>query len=135
MGTWDIGPFDNDTAVDWTYGLRDSDGFGYVEDTLDQALAIDSAAVMDADVGVCAVAAAAALARALDDTEPSSAYMEAVDEWAQRMTGRPPRALLEKARAALIRVGTAPSALLELWGEGGGDGWVATLDEIAAHLA
>ena len=40
MGTWGAGPLDNDTAVDWMYGLGEVADLSLIEGTLDRALAV-----------------------------------------------------------------------------------------------
>ena len=39
MGTWGAGPLENDTAVDWMYGLGEVADLSLIEGTLDRALA------------------------------------------------------------------------------------------------
>src|SRR5437763_2087057 len=40
MGTWGAGTLDNDTAVDWMYGLGEVSDLSLIEGTLDRALAL-----------------------------------------------------------------------------------------------
>ena len=114
MGTWGPGPLENDTAVDWMYGLGEVADFSLIEGTLDRALACGDARLdaADAEEGL---AAAEAVARLLgnfgvrgDDTRP-------MDDWVSWMTERPSLELLTKARLIVTRVQQEPSELLELW--------------------
>ena len=72
LGTWDVGPFDNDTAADWCGGLHDADPAQRVE-LIRAALA----AVVDhgdgylySDLAVEAIAAAAIVASQLPGATP-----------------------------------------------------------------
>ena len=114
MGTWGPGPLDNDTAVDWMYGLGEVADFSLIEGTLDRALACGDARLdaADAEEGI---AAAETVARLLgnfgvrgDDTRP-------MDDWVSWMTERPSLELLTKARLIVTRAQQPPSELLEQW--------------------
>ncbi|PMR61458.1 hypothetical protein C1A38_09075 [Verrucosispora sp. ts21] len=63
MGTWDSGPFDNDTAADWCGDLDDAD-VGKRPILVREALsrAAGEADYLDADVACVAIAAAAIVA-------------------------------------------------------------------------
>ncbi|MEZ6009289.1 MAG: DUF4259 domain-containing protein [Planctomycetota bacterium] len=39
MGTWGIGPFENDGANDWAYSLEETSDLGLVESALDAVIA------------------------------------------------------------------------------------------------
>ncbi|WP_346535489.1 DUF4259 domain-containing protein [Micromonospora sp. DPT] len=63
MGTWDSGPFDNDTAADWCGDLDDADIAkrpGLVREALSRAAGEDG--YLDADIACEAIAAAAMVA-------------------------------------------------------------------------
>jgi hypothetical protein len=40
VGTWGSGTFDNDQAVDWTYGLEGKTDLSFVEVTIDRVLSV-----------------------------------------------------------------------------------------------
>ncbi|MET9351071.1 DUF4259 domain-containing protein [Streptomyces termitum] len=122
MGTWDIGPFDNDTAADFSYRVDEApDGeradvllaaFREVTDTGDEYL--------DADLAMEAVAAAALLAAQCPGGEPvTTSYGP------KKPLGVLPGELRPQAVAALDRILAADSELLELWEESGADEWKA----------
>src|SRR5689334_21164695 len=132
MGTWDTGPFDNDTAVDWTYELERSTDFGLIEQTLDAVTAIPVEEYLQANLGERAIAATETLARLLGRGGESNAYTETVDRWVKAHRMDPPMSLRELARAALARVVRPPSELLELWDESQESGeWTASIAELS----
>jgi hypothetical protein len=134
MGSWDVGAFDNDTAVDWTYGLEASSDLSYVEAALDRVLTHKRKEV-PAEEGECAVAAAEVVARLRGKWGEESAYSETADAWVRRYNAAPPVALVEKAVAALDRLSRAPSELLELWDEGQeAQGWLESIAELRHRL-
>ena len=81
MGTWGTGSLDNDTAVDWTYGLEDVDDLSYVEKALDVVLAIGATSEVSVDLGECAIAAAEVLVRLIQPQRDDNPYAEAVETW------------------------------------------------------
>jgi Domain of unknown function (DUF4259) len=77
MGTWDVGPFDNDTAADWCGDLDDA-ASGQRPAIVRSALTavLDNGdGYLDGDVAVEAIAAAALVASQLPgDTKIASSY-------------------------------------------------------------
>ncbi|MFJ8055710.1 DUF4259 domain-containing protein [Streptomyces sp. NPDC096142] len=130
MGTWDVGPFDNDTAADWCGNLDDASPDarpGLVRDTL--ARAADTVGFLDGYTADQAVVAAALVAAQCPGGEPAHPHY-GPDEPVPDLTGL--RAL---ALRALDRVMTAPSALLDLWEEPDEDPWRASIDRLRGTLA
>lgn len=130
MGTWDIGPFDNDTAADWSGALDDASADAR-RDLVLAALtrAADTTGFLDSEIGEEAVAAAALVAAQCPGGEPAdSAYgpREPVPD----LTG-----LRAPALRALDRVLTEESELLELWAESDSASWKAAVDRLRAALA
>jgi len=135
MGTWDTGSFGNDTAGDWSYGLKSVDDLSYVEDTLDKVLSHGSVSAVPADSAECAVAAAEIVARLRGRWGEESAYTEAADEWVRNHPIRPPQSLVTKTLKALDRLVVPPSELLDLWSEAGdADSWVANVAELKQRV-
>lgn len=135
MGTWDVGSFDNDTAVDWTYGLENTDTLDYVEAAFDRVLAVGTGPI-PAEAGECAVAAAEVLARLKGNWGEESPYSETADAWVRSHPMQPPDAVVGRAVAALERIVTATSELLELWNETDEDGaWVSAVNELKKRVA
>jgi hypothetical protein len=119
MGTWDIGPFDNDNAADFAGALDRADEaqrFVLVRDAL--AAVVDGREeYLDGDEAVGAVASAALIAGQLPGGRPVVAY--GPREPLPDLTG-----LREAAVAALGRVLAAKSEVAELWDEAGhGELW------------
>lgn len=132
MGTWDIGPFDNDTAADFS-------------STVDEAPAEKRAEVLraafhevtatgddylDSDEAVVAIASAALVAAQCPGGDPvTTAYgpKEPLPEL--------PAELRPLAVAALDRILTPESELLELWEESDGEEWKAGVRKLRAVLA
>ncbi|WP_406057906.1 DUF4259 domain-containing protein [Streptomyces sp. NBC_01077] len=132
MGTWDIGPFDNDTAADFSYRVDEAPAekkaevlrtaFREVIETGDDYL--------DSDLAVEAIASAALVAAQCPGGEPvTTAYgpKQSLPELPAEL--RPP------AVAALDRVLTPESELLELWEESDGEEWKAGVRKLRAVLA
>ncbi|MFI0824560.1 DUF4259 domain-containing protein [Streptomyces roseolus] len=132
MGTWDIGPFDNDTAADFSYTV-DEAGAGKKADVLRAAFREVTGTgddYLDADLSVEAVAAAALVAAQCPGGEPvTTSYGP------KEPLGALPVGLRAEAVAALDRVLAEPSELLELWEESDGEEWKAGIRKLRAVLA
>ncbi|MET9619442.1 DUF4259 domain-containing protein [Streptomyces sp. NPDC006464] len=133
MGTWDIGPFDNDTAADFSGDLDDTppaERAALIRATLGEVIETGTD-YLDSDVAVQAVAAAALVASQCPGGDPVPTPYgpdEALPEL--------PVELRPLAVEALDRVLTEPSELLELWGETDEAGpWKATLVRLREVLA
>jgi hypothetical protein len=135
MGTWDVGSFDNDTAVDWSYGLEGVDDLSYIETTFDRVLVHASDEDLPAEVGECAIAAAEVIARLRQKGGEESPYTETVDTWVRAHPTGPSGKLVTKAIAALDRVMAPPSELRELWEETDLDGWLDAVAALKGRLA
>ncbi|MFF8959736.1 DUF4259 domain-containing protein [Streptomyces sp. NPDC014894] len=113
MGTWDVGPFDNDTAADFGGHLDqapEGERGAMVRDALVRAL--DDRGDLDQDIAVVAIAAAALVAGQCPQGEPvTTAYGPA------QPVPRLPDDLRALAVQVLDRVVAEPSELMELWDE------------------
>ncbi|WP_432056260.1 DUF4259 domain-containing protein [Streptomyces sp. bgisy022] len=130
MGTWDVGPFDNDAAADFSGTLDDAGAHaraGIVRDTLTGV--IGTADYLDAHDAQAAVAAAALIAAQCPQGDPvRSAY--GPEEPLPDLTD-----LRDLAVRALDRAMTKPSELLWLWDDaGGGDAWRARMRDLRKAL-
>jgi hypothetical protein len=118
MGTWDFGPFDNDSAADWCGDLQDADPARRVEllrDTLAEVL--HEGEYLDIDEGSAAVAAAAIIASQLPGGSPiTSAY--APDFLTGGGSLEIPADLPALALRALDRVAGDDSEWRDLWEDG-----------------
>ncbi|MFE6227653.1 DUF4259 domain-containing protein [Streptomyces sp. NPDC057854] len=132
MGTWDIGPFDNDTAADFSYRVDDA-ADGRKADVLLAAFREVTGTgeeYLDADLGAEAVASAALVAAQCPGGEPvTTSYAP------KEPLGELPAALRAEAVAALDRVLAEPSELLELWEESDGEEWKAGVRRLRDVLA
>ncbi len=134
MGTWGAGPLENDTAVDWMYGLGEVADLSLIEGTLDRALAFGDDFLPAADAEE-ALAAAEAVARLLGNFGKRNEYTRTMDDWVSWMPEKPPLELLTKAWRMVARVRQPPSELLDLWTESGGfDAWARSLADLTIRL-
>ncbi|MYV56087.1 DUF4259 domain-containing protein [Streptomyces sp. SID3212] len=118
MGTWDIGPFDNDTAADFGDALDEAaagEREGVVRSTLTHV--IDTVGYLEAPESERAVAAAALVAAQCHGGEPSDPIY-GPEEPLPDVTG-----LRDLALQALERIMTGPSELMDLWAESDGGPW------------
>ncbi|HME23798.1 MAG TPA: DUF4259 domain-containing protein [Acetobacteraceae bacterium] len=134
MGTWGAGTFDNDQAVDWTYGLEGKTDLSYVELALDRVLGVGDG-YLEADDAQEAVAAVEAVARLQGRFGTRNAYTTTIDGWVNGMGIRPSQQLISKAKQALARIQQEPSELLEGW-EGSTDVhlWRQALSELDSRI-
>ncbi|MFD9516254.1 DUF4259 domain-containing protein [Streptomyces sp. NPDC059979] len=113
MGTWDVGPFDNDTAADFCGSLDETPEAGragLVRDALVRVL--DAEDPLDQHLAVEAVAAAALVAAQCPGGRPvTSAYGPDLP------VPELPADLRDTAVRALDRITAPPSELRELWEE------------------
>jgi hypothetical protein len=135
MGAWDLGPFDNDTAADFSGQLDDaaeSERENLVRGALTEVL--DEDGYLDQDLASEAVAAAALIAAQCPGGTPvDTAY--GPNEPLPRFSAE----LRALAVRALDRVVTEPSELMELWEEVTEDGtpnpWHTTITDLRNVLA
>lgn len=113
-GAWDMGPFDNDDALDWVYELEASNDLSAVKAAL--SAAANQGAYIEAPTGSAAVAAAEVVAALLGRAHPQ--LPPEVASWVDGRTLAKDDALVELARTAIARVqDPAESELAELWSE------------------
>jgi hypothetical protein len=130
MGAWDITSFGNDDAADWAVDLLETEQpASFIENTL--ALAKGDG-YLEAPEG-CQVLAAAAVIASACGKKPQG-LPEDIGEWLRGREGSI-KPLASTALAALQRVRSAESELLDLWQETGDFSvWCADLDAISATL-
>ena len=129
MGTWDVGPFENDAAGDFRDALDDADvdaRKGIIRDTLVRA--IDTTGYLDADISQEAVAAAALVATQCPGGKPADVH------YGPKQPLTDLTSLRALASQALERVVSEPSELKELWGGSEGGPWRATVDRLRNML-
>ncbi|MFD7440757.1 DUF4259 domain-containing protein [Streptomyces sp. NPDC059909] len=131
MGTWDVGPFDNDTAADFSItldGAAETERAAIIRDVLLRTA--DTHGYLDEDISQEAIAAAALVAAQCAGGEPvTTPYGPDLP------IPELPTDLRALAVQALDRVVTKPSGLMELWGEGDRHGpWRAGVARLVAVL-
>ncbi|MEW2417484.1 DUF4259 domain-containing protein [Streptomyces sp. NPDC046866] len=122
MGTWGTGPFDNDTAADFSGDLDEAaadEREGIVRGALLRV--IGTAGYLEAPESDHAVAAAALVAAQSPGGEPAHPVY-GPEEPLPDLTG-----LRDLALQALDRVMTEPSELMDLWAEADGAPWRANV--------
>lgn len=135
MGAWGVGSFENDNAVDWSYGLQGKTDLSYVESTLDKVLNLGPR-YLEAPDAEEAIAAAEAVARPLGRFATRDAYTKSIDDWVGQVSVRPSAQLIEKAGLALERIQQEPSELLELWNEGAdATAWKDSITALALRIS
>ena len=135
MGTWGAGTFENDTACDWAEELEFADDLSRVADAIQRVLEAGGE-YLDADDAAEALAACEVVARLRGNWGRRDAYTEGVDRWVEAHPGPPPPELVAEALAAIDRIATPPSELLELWEESeDSPEWHEALRDLRARVA
>jgi hypothetical protein len=133
MGAWAARTFDNDTACDWSYGLEKVNDLSLVVKTLAQAH--DSGEdYLDADAASEALGACEVIARLKSNWGPQNPYTETVDKWVKTHPTKVSPDLVESAIAAIDRILTPPSELLELWQETDDAEWREAVENLRARV-
>ncbi len=115
-GGWDIGPFDNDDALDYVYELQEYDTHQALRQALGKPCV--SASYLEAPTGAQAIAAAEVIAAILGN--PAANLPGEVEEIVSSYDGRIDAKLLDSAKACVERVlDTESSELAQLWQEVG----------------
>lgn len=135
MGAWDVRSFDNDSACDWGRKLVDRSDSGLLAAALARVLA-SSDEYLDADAACEALAAAEVVARLRGRWGPRNTYTEPVDVWVQANPMEPGSELIEQTVAAIDRVLSEPSELLDLWLESDDfDRWREAVSDLRARVS
>ena len=112
MGAWGHGSFENDTALDWVFGLTEEGGdISSVEQALDVVPGLE----VDADEGSEALAAAEVIAALMG--KGRDCLPEELAEWVSNAQPVDVEPLRTKALKALDAVLSEDSELRELWEE------------------
>lgn len=113
-GGWDVGPFDNDDALDWVWELSESEDLSVVEEALQAATR--SSGYLEAPTGSVALAAAEVVA-ALKG-KPRALLPEEVNEWVTSHALEVDERLVQAARQAIVLVRNGESSeLAQLWSD------------------
>lgn len=134
MGAWSHDAFGNDAACDWAGGLEAVSDLTLVEAAI-AAVLDDGDDDLDADLACEGLAAIEVLARLRGQAGFCNSYTERVDDWVARTRLVPPESLLQRALAALGRIGGPASELRLLWRDSDGAAdWQAALADLRARL-
>jgi len=134
MGAWGIGIFENDAACDWTFELETSNDFSAIEQAINDVLET-GAGYLESEVASRALAACDVLVR-LKREHAETKATQTVESWVAGHPLRPSTEQLGRAVAAIDRVLTTPSELIELWGETpDGNAWRRRVVELRARVA
>ena len=113
-GGWDVGPFDNDDALDWVWELSESNDLSVVEEALQSA--ISTSGYLEAPTGSIALAAAEVVA-ALKG-KPRAQLPDEVTSWVASHKFEVDDQLVKAARQAIVLVQDAKSSeLAQLWSD------------------
>ena len=132
-GAWDIGPFDNDDAMDWVWELSESDDLSVVKQALQDV--IDTSGYLEAPTASMAIAAAEVVA-ALKGA-PRAQLPAEVIEWVERNESEVDADLVATARQAIARIRDEElSELAQLWSdsEEAAEEWRAELTDLEQRL-
>ncbi|MEE1818366.1 DUF4259 domain-containing protein [Streptomyces sp. SP18ES09] len=132
MGTWDIGPFDNDTAADFSYRVDEApeEQRAEVLRAAFREVTGTGGEYLDADFAVEAIASAALVAAQCPGGTPvTTSYGP------KKPLPALPADLRPEAVEALDRILVEPSELLELWEESDGEEWKAGVRKLRTVLA
>jgi hypothetical protein len=130
MGTWGVGSFENDPAMDWLNGIDERDATGNIGKAFDDVLTADDCVeAPEAQVGLAAAELLAALAGRGGGSLPQPAldviggHQSAVDS-----------ALIVRAVKTIERV-TRDSELQQLWADSRrGSEWTAVVRNLRGRL-
>ncbi|MBD1917532.1 MULTISPECIES: DUF4259 domain-containing protein [Cyanophyceae] len=133
MGTWSVDAFGNDDAADWAFELAKSDDLSLVEAAINGALT--GSDYLDAADAAIALAAIEVIARLNGNWGDRNAYTEPVDAWIAQVNVQPEPELLARARAAIDRILSEDSEMLELWQDSGDyEAWLGSVENLRSRL-
>ncbi|MBW4463314.1 MAG: DUF4259 domain-containing protein [Nodosilinea sp. WJT8-NPBG4] len=133
MGTWSMDAFGNDDAADWAFELAESNDLSLVEAAIDGALAEND--YLDAPDAAIALAAIEVIARLNGNWGDRNAYTEPVDAWVAQANVQMEPELLVWARAAIDRILSADSEMLELWQDSGDyEAWLESVENLRSRI-
>lgn len=132
MGAWGTGIFENDTACDWAYGLKDVEDLSLIECALD---AVFEEEYVESYIACEALAAMETLARLNGNGDVENSYTETVDMWVSSVHLKVSSELLDKANNALTMILGPSSELQELWAESEEfSAWQKELESLKARM-
>ncbi|MBD2230771.1 DUF4259 domain-containing protein [Phormidium tenue] len=134
MGTWSVDAFGNDDAADWAFELAESDDLSLVEAAIDGALAESD--YLDAPDAAIALAAIEVIARLNGNWGDRNAYTEPIDRWVERVTVQLEPELLARARAAIDRILSENSEMVDLWQDSDDyEDWLGSVEDLRSRIS
>jgi len=132
-GAWDIGPFDNDDALDWVSELENSGGTSILESALKDV----TRSMLYISAPECSRAVAAAEVVAALAGKPRAELPDEVTSWVRSNNRVADKDLIVLARKAVALVrDSSKSELADLWRDSGSDydDWHASLSDLLKRL-
>jgi hypothetical protein len=131
MGAWGADTFDNDTACDWSYQLKQSNDLALVVSAI--AAVLDAGdEYIESDAACEALAACEVIARLKGNWGVQNPYTEPVDNWVKAHPLKPAADLVACANDAIDRILAENSELPELWD--GSEGWGAAVEDLRRRV-
>jgi hypothetical protein len=131
MGSWGVGPFENDDAVDWVVDWGDADDLSPARDALLEAVLADD--YLEAPQGARAIAAAEVVAVVVG-VVPIERLPDQLQEWVSAHRDVAHSLDVDAAILALDRATAEQSELRELWAEADDESWRRVVDALRARL-
>ena len=132
-GAWDIGPFDNDDALDWVWELTESDDLAPLNRAFDDVL--QSPRYVEAPSASIAIAAAEVLAALKGDA--IDGLPDDVSQWVEGRRLKADSRIVEKAVNAIrLIMDEEASELAQLWADAPqlAEDWRASLEDLLKRL-
>lgn len=133
-GTWDMGPFDNDDALDWVWELENSNNTSVLESALKDV----TGSLLYISAPECSRAVAAAEVVAALAGKPRTGLPDEVVSWVDSKNVIADEKLIALAKKAVTLVrDSSKSELADLWRESGSnyDEWHAVLSDLLKRLS
>lgn len=130
MGTWDVGGFDNDDALDWVYELKEESDFTILADAFENITGQKG----NLEAPDCAVAISAAEVVAALLGNPADDLPDEVIEWVEEMPD-PSEALVKMALSA-VKVILDDSEMKDTWEDSDHyDEWQENIQDLQSRLS
>lgn len=133
MGAWGKRALDNDTACDWAADFAEGDDVSPVREALARVLEVGDED-LDSDVACKALAACEVVARLKGGWGVRNAYTQNMDSWVESHQGLSREVPPAVAIAAIDRILSPPSELLELWDECDASEWRESVLDLRARI-
>lgn len=134
MGTWDVGTFDNDVALDWAWELEKVDDLLVVKKALARAN-VGQDEYVESGEACEALAACEVIALLKGKRAARTTYPDEIDKWVESHPTSPPQELVESAVQAIERILSPKSGLLELFEESESlDAWRKAVEELRSRV-